>query len=477
MIEDPAHHILNAVPVLLGADVFLAVVGIPLGETVGYVLIQTDSFEHEGRELDAALEFILELLGRTHQMTFGNGELTDADQTVHLAARLVAEERGGLVVTKRQIAVGTLLVEICLILEGTGHRTERVDLVVVVGIAENEHAVLVVIPVTADLVEVALCHKGRFGEQPAALLFLVLDKALQELDHSCALGKQDRKSLTDIVDSGKEAHLSAQLIVVALSGFLELREVFLEHGSLGERHAVDTAELRLGRVAAPIGAGAVGQRDRLDRRYAHQVRSRAEVDKLALLIEADVLALVAVLGSKLDLIRLVHALQLGDRFLGRKLKALDRVTFLDDLFHLRLDFLQILCGERLFNVEIIVESAVDGRTNGALGARIESLDSLRQYVGRGMPEGVLAFLIIKGEKLHLAVFSDGSAQVADLTVDGRSAYGLVQAHTNGFCDFSWRNAGFKFFDNAYSLRNIGTMSVVVPPNFNACAFSLQPSRG
>ncbi|MBQ5684203.1 MAG: TetR family transcriptional regulator C-terminal domain-containing protein [Clostridia bacterium] len=40
MVKDSAHHTLHIVPFLLGADILVAVVGIPLGEAVGYILIQ-----------------------------------------------------------------------------------------------------------------------------------------------------------------------------------------------------------------------------------------------------------------------------------------------------------------------------------------------------------------------------------------------------------------------------------------------------
>ena len=162
-------------------------------------------------------------------MTLGDRELTDADKSVHLAGSLVTEQSGCFVISKRQVAVGTLLVEIRLILERTGHRTESVHLAVAVGIAENEHAVLIVIPVSADFIEVALCHERSLCEQPAALLLLVLDKALQKLDHSRALGKQNGKSLTDIVNRCEEAHLSAELVVVALACLGKLSKVLLEH--------------------------------------------------------------------------------------------------------------------------------------------------------------------------------------------------------------------------------------------------------
>ena len=155
--------------------------------------------------------------------------------------------------------------------------------------------------------------------------------------------------------------------MVALSGFLEHGEVLLEHARLGERDTIYAAKLGVVGVASPVGAGAVGQLDRLDGGNAHQVRSGAEVGEVALLVEADLLALVGVLLGKLYLVGLAQLLQQRDRIVRLQLKTTDLQTGLDDLFHLRLDFLQILVGEGLFYIKIIIKARFDGGTDGAFG--------------------------------------------------------------------------------------------------------------
>ena len=47
-----------------------------------------------------------------------------------------------------------------------------------VGIAKNEHTVAIVIPVTADLIQIGLRHEGSLSELPAVLLFKILNPAL-----------------------------------------------------------------------------------------------------------------------------------------------------------------------------------------------------------------------------------------------------------------------------------------------------------
>ena len=144
MVEDFLHHALRLGPLLGCADIFFTVVWIPLREAIGYILIQPHRFQHKDGELQAALKFILQLFGRAHQMALGNCELPHTDQSVHLAGGLVAEQRGGLVIAQRQVAVGAGFVEIRLILERAGHRAQGEHLVILLLIAQHEHAVFIV---------------------------------------------------------------------------------------------------------------------------------------------------------------------------------------------------------------------------------------------------------------------------------------------------------------------------------------------
>ena len=105
VIENFLHCSLCLVPLLGRADIFFAVIGIPLREAVGDILIKSEGFEHIYRQLKAALELVLKLFGCAHEVTFGNGELAHTDKSMHLSAGLVAEKGGGLVISQRQVSV------------------------------------------------------------------------------------------------------------------------------------------------------------------------------------------------------------------------------------------------------------------------------------------------------------------------------------------------------------------------------------
>ena len=112
-------------------------------------------------------------------MTLGDSKLTDADKTVHLARFLVTEKRRGLVITKRQIAVRKRAVKICLILERAGHGTKcEALLLLIIRVAQNEHTVKIMIPMSRKLVKLTLCHIRSLGDLPAAASLFILNKAL-----------------------------------------------------------------------------------------------------------------------------------------------------------------------------------------------------------------------------------------------------------------------------------------------------------
>ena len=86
-------------------------------------------------------------------MSFRDSELTHADQTVHFAGVFITEERGRFVESHWEVAIGTFPVQVDLVLERAGHRTQGETLALfIVRISEDKHAVEIVIPVTGDFI-------------------------------------------------------------------------------------------------------------------------------------------------------------------------------------------------------------------------------------------------------------------------------------------------------------------------------------
>ncbi len=399
IVQDLTHNALGLLP-LLGAALVLVVGvgGIPLGETEGALIQQTQRAQAVLGQIQTALELLLQLVGAEYQMALGNGELANADQSVHLAGVLVAEQGGRLAQTHGQVAVGALAVQEHLVLERTGHGTQSKALLgLIVRIAQNEHAVTVVIPVAGDLIELPLGHIGSLGQLIATLLLLILDPALHHLDDAGALGQDDGQALTDIVHGGEILQLAAQLVVVALESLLPLLQVLVQLLLLGEGHGVDALEHLAVAVAAPVGAGAGGQLHgvALDAASGVQMGAGAQVGELTLLIEADDSVLRQVV-DELHLIGLLFHFHEADSLLTGQLKPLQLQLLLADLPHLRLQSVQMLPGEAEGRVEIVVEAVVDAGADGQLDLRVQALDGLGQHVGAGVPVGAAVLLVFKG---------------------------------------------------------------------------------
>ena len=149
VVKDSFHCCLSCFPLLGCAFVLiLRVCGIPLREAEGAVLEKSDSAEEVFCEFKAVSEFVLELLGAEDIMSLGDGELTNSDKSVHLAAVLVSEQGRCFRQAHRQVTVAALSVQEHLILERAGHGSEgEAFLCFVCGVAEDEHSVEIVIPV------------------------------------------------------------------------------------------------------------------------------------------------------------------------------------------------------------------------------------------------------------------------------------------------------------------------------------------
>ncbi len=206
---------------------------------------------------------------------------------------------------------------------------------------------------------------------------LLLDLAEEELEAEAevrTLRKPERKSLSDLLGEGEELHFLADLAVVTLLGLLEEYEILVEHSLLREGNTVDTGEHMTVLVASPICACDSEELHGLDHGSVLEVRSAAEVGEVAVLVEGDgavlevadefALVLVALLGEVLE------SLGLAD------LGAYELLLLAGELDHLVLDGLEFGLNELMAaEIDVIVESVLDCRSDTELDARIESLES------------------------------------------------------------------------------------------------------
>ena len=154
----------------------------------------------------------------------------------------------------------------------------------------------------------------------------------------------------------------------------------------------------------------------------------AQVGEVALLVNGELPALGGVLFQQLQLVGLAGenfaALLHGDDPLFQ-----GQVLF-DDLLHLGFDGLKVAGGQGPVGLDVVVPAVLQRRADAEVGAGEQMLYRLGHHMGRGVPESVLAALVLKGEDLQGAVLVQNGAQVAHLAVHLGSAGALVEAHAD-----------------------------------------------
>ena len=131
---------------------------------------------------------------------------------------------------------------------------------------------------------------------------------------------------------------------------------------------------------------------------AGDVGSRAEIPEVAVLVDGDGFAL----GDVADEVEFVlggliafgesgeaAAVGEGDGFFAGDFDALEGLVLLHDFFHLGLDGFEVVGGEAVLHVDVVVEPRVDGGADGELGVGPEAEDGGGHDVGGRVAEGFL----------------------------------------------------------------------------------------
>ena len=246
-------------------------------------------------EADDAEHLFFELLGGAVDVRVVLGEVAHAEEAVQHAAHLVAVHAAELGHAQRQVAVGAPAALVDEQAAGAVHGLHRVRLLVDRG---EVHVLFVVVPVAAALPELAAQdHRGADLLVAGAHVL-----GAPEVDHRVpeahALGVEEGEAGALLVEA-EEVEVPADAPVVALAGQLERLEVRRQLLLAREGGAVDAGEHRVLLVAAPVGAGEAGELEGAAAELvgARQVRAAAEVDELALAVDADGRDLVAVASA------------------------------------------------------------------------------------------------------------------------------------------------------------------------------------
>ncbi len=140
------------------------------------------------------------------------------------------------------------------------------------------------------------------------------------------------------------------------------------------------------------------------------MRSPAEVDEPVVAIGGDLLA-----SAHLALIDVLDDLQFElvvrehvERLFTGHGHPLEGLILGDYLRHPGLDLFQVLGGEGLGDLEVVVEAVLDRRADGEGGAGEQVEHRLRHHVGRRVPEDVQALGAVQRDDFEVSTLVDGS---------------------------------------------------------------------
>ncbi len=160
------------------------------------------------------------------------------------------------------------------------------------------------------------------------------------------------------------------------------------------------------------------------------MRTAAQIDPVSLTVQRDRLGRRQIL-NELGLVLLALGLEEGDGLVAVDHGALELRAAADDVPHLCFDGREIVGRERLVAGEIVIETVLDRRPDGDLGAGIELLHRLGQNVCGVVADEFQRLGVAAGDENEGGVAVDEGSEVDCLAVQLHRQRRAGQTGTDG----------------------------------------------
>ncbi|GBE30562.1 hypothetical protein BMS3Bbin04_01597 [bacterium BMS3Bbin04] len=180
--------------------------------------------------------------------------------------------------------------------------------------------------------------------------------------------------------------MCAQLLMVALLRLFQTVQVLLQI-LFGEKGgAIYALQHRVGLTPPPVRTRHTQQLECADLACTAQMRPTAQVSKIILSVEAELLTFQTLdqLTFELSLLRSENFFCLVVAYFT----TYHRIIRRDDLPHLGFDGLEVFVGQTMLQVEIVVESILDGRSDSELDIVKQTHHRLSHYMSCGVTQHV-----------------------------------------------------------------------------------------
>ena len=223
---------------------------------------------------------------RTKNVAVILSEPTNAQQPVQRARPFVAIDGSQLEQPQRQLAIATLAITINEAVHRAVHRLGVIG--AVVHFHRRIHAVFVEVEMPGSLEQVRVGQVRRVDKLVAAVLVTLAAVVLHDFAHGGTFGVPHGETATQFRGKRQQIHLDGEATVVALFGFFQTHQVFLQGRLRFPRGAVDALQGWPFFVAAPVCTSHFHQRKMGESTSAWHVRPATQVDeRVAVAIHAD----------------------------------------------------------------------------------------------------------------------------------------------------------------------------------------------
>ena len=165
-------------------------------------------------------------------------------------------------------------------------------------------------------------------------------------------------------------------------------------------NAVNSYQLFTRLIATPVGRGDRSKTAEHQFRCAWNVWAQAKVVPFTLLVDGRAIPVFQFVIDDFNLVRI--GCKVLTEFLVVQFHTLNLEISSSNLVHFFLDRFQVAFANG-FHSKVVVESTIDGWTNGWLCIRIEFHNSLSQQVRSTVAENVNAFITFSKNTLNIAI--------------------------------------------------------------------------
>ena len=406
-----------------------------------HLVVEAEQVHQVADQVDDTEDLAFQLFGRAQDVGIVLGELAHTQQAVQGAALFVAVHHAQLEVALGQVTVAAQIVAVDQHVRDAVHGLDAVLIVLDLG---EIHVLAVMVVVTGALPGLHAQQLRALHQVVVALEVLAAPEVFQDGAHQHALGQPEDHARGHVFMEGEEAQFAAQLAVVAALGFFQLLQIGVEGLLVGKGGAVQTGEHGVLFVAAPVGAGSGKDLAGPGKAGVRHVGAAAQVGEIAAGVQGDRVALDAFDDLHLEV--LAHLAELLDGVGLAHGGAHEGQAFAGDTLHLCLDGREVLAGEGLFHVEVVVEAVLHSGTDGHLGRGIKLFHRGGHDMGRGMAD-------------HAQAFGRIGVHGSDVGTLGGHGGGKVAQSLRAPCGHARSHHGFEFFAAQRFLQNSGHITL------------------